>query len=511
MSNNHFDIEQQLSSELQAIQPPDALHHSIRSRILKEGNPNRSLKSKKKVYLALSFTVLVLLVFGGGFVSPTFAEILKSIPVIGIIYDNFDSDIGLKEAKNKGLTDKYEKTVTSNNVELTITNTYWDGETLSFGYKLINKGVDVWKLPKKQGCKCNYLVSQYPNKIGINGNIVGIAWSEDYQIKGTKDYEGVVTLYPSQPPKGDFTLTINLTQIAGIQGKWDFNISISKDKTREYVQSFSHKYKVNAFSGEFIVKNIDFTPTGITLDTETIMDKGKGINYYFSIVGVGPDRGPSGHTKDLGNGKELVTNHFPFPPMKEIPKSVTIMVYNSTDTSQKVKFTIPLAQDGTVKDSDKNGITTLQPTYVKVDTEGKPEAKSSKFSSTGKMTFPTANGLTNTLVIEDSNITGTAQRYFDYHKQKMKYSVKGRVVPVSDVDLSKFPQLKEYNGMLKMEGTETTEYYANRTYEWNNEKRIEEIFIYMVPGSTKEDLMKIIDRLAQHDYQYDLINKIQSK
>lgn len=503
MSNNHLDIEQQLSAELEAIQPPDALHQSIRSRILKENNSNRSLKTKKKIYLAFSFTLIVLLVFGGGFVSPTFAEILKKIPIVGVIYNNNNSDIGLKNAKNLGLTENVKKSITSNNIKLTITQTFFDGQNLAVAYKLENNSKETWKIPPSANNGTTNLIldmGSFESKINGSHNYGG--FSEQYDIKGTREYEGILNIYPMDLPKEDhFSLELTFTKIQGVSGNWDFKIPISKDKTNELGKTFSHKYKVNAFGGEFIIKSISFAPSGIGLDTETISDKGKGINYFFSIVGAGPDNGPSGHTKDLGNGKELVTNHTPFPPMKEIPKSITIMVSNSKDTSQKVKFTVPLTEDATVKDSDKNNITTLQPTYVKVDkpaddTDGKPEAKSRADSIIGKKTFPTANGLSNTVVVQYSKLVGTTQRYFDYRKQKMKYSEKDRVVPVIDVDLSQFPQLKSYNGMLKMEGSKTTDYYTLKTFKLNNEMFIREIFIYMVPGSTKEDLMKIIDKAA---------------
>jgi hypothetical protein len=72
------------------------------------------------------------------------------------------------------------------------------------------------------------------------------------------------------------------------------------------------------------------------------MDKGKGSKIYFSIVDLGPDLGLSGHTEDLGNGKEKVVNHSPFPPIEQIPDSITITAYDSGDTSKKVTFTVPL-------------------------------------------------------------------------------------------------------------------------------------------------------------------------
>ncbi|MEH7386563.1 DUF4179 domain-containing protein [Bacillus sp. JJ1521] len=369
MSNNHFDIEQQLSTELEAIRPPDALHQTIRSRIINDSNSNRSPKSKKKVYLALSITVIISLIFGGGFVSPTFADILKKIPVVGVIYANYNSDIGLNNANNLGLTENVEKSVTSNNIQLTITKTYYDGQNLSVAYRLRNNSNETWQIPPSANNGSTRLIldaDSYETKINGSHNYGG--FSEQYEIKGPKEYEGILNIYPIDLPKEDhFSLELSFTKIQGVSGNWDFKIPISKDKTNELGQTFSQKYKVNAFGGEFIIKSISFAPSGIGLDTETIMDKGEGINYYFSIVGAGPDNGSSGHTKDLGNGKELVTNHFPFPPMEEIPKSITIMVYNSKDTSQKVTFTVPLEQDGTVKDSDKNSITTVQPTYVKED------------------------------------------------------------------------------------------------------------------------------------------------
>jgi hypothetical protein len=499
MSNNHLDIEQQLSTELEVIQPPDALYQKIRSRILKEN----SLKSKKKVYLALSFTLIVLLIFGGGFVSQTFAEILKKIPIVGVIYHNNNSDIGLKNAKNLGLTENVEKSITSNNLTLTITQTFYDGQNLSVTYRLENSRKETWNIPPSANNGTTHLIldmGSFDSKINGSHNYGG--FSEQYDIKGAREYEGILNIYPMDLPKEDhFSLELAFTEIQGVSGNWDFKIPISKDKTNELGKTFSHKYKVNAFGGEFIIKSISFAPSGIGLDTETIMDKGKGINYYFSIVGAGPDNGPSGHTKDLGNGKELVTNHFPFPPMKEIPKSVTLMVYNSKDTSQTVKFTVPLKEDDTVKDSNKNSITTLQPTYVKVekhanDANKKPKVKPGRVLGVGKTTFPTANGLSNTVVIQYSKLVGTTQRYFDYRKQKMKYSEKNQVVPVNDIDLSQFPQLKGYKGMLKMDGTKTTEYYTLKTFKLNNEMFIREIFIYMVPGSTREELMKIIDKAA---------------
>jgi hypothetical protein len=343
MSNKNLDIHHKLTSELESIQPPDHLHQTIRSRIVRAETAKPVIRSKKKLTLVISFTCIILMIFGGGFVSPTFAGLLNKIPVIGILYKSYDSDIGLKEAKKKGLTESSQTSITSNNLKLTITNTYYDGNTLTFGYTLKHKGEDQWIIPKKRGNGgWNFLIKKHPNKVGIDGETVGISSSENYEVKGPKEIEGVVTLYPGKHNKEDLNLTMNLTQITGINGKWNFAIPITKDKTEEHVQSFSPNFKVKAFGGEIIVKKIDFTPTSLGLDTEAIMDKGIGSEIYFSIVGVGPDLGLTGHTEDLGNGKEKVVNHSPFPPIEQIPDSITITAYDSEDTSKKITFTVPL-------------------------------------------------------------------------------------------------------------------------------------------------------------------------
>jgi hypothetical protein len=346
VSNKNLELMQQLNKELDQIVPPDSLHETIRKRILEDKRPNNSIKSRNKLYFAYSLTV-VFIILGGGFVSPAFATILQKLPVIGFIYNNFQSDIGLKKAKETGMTEDYQKSVESNNIELTITETYFDGVNLSVGYKLKNNSDEEWQLPPKIGAGATHflLLKGGNHEFEINGSRVYGGFSDEYEVIGPNEYEGILNFYPHEFPEGNnFTLGLSYTEIMGVNGEWVFDIPVSKKKVEELEHSFLPNQKVNGLGGEITIKSVTFTPTGTELKTETIMEKGRGKDILFSIKELGADNGVSGYTEPLGNAKEITVSRSTFPPLKKIPGSITITAYSTSDTSKEITFTVQLTK-----------------------------------------------------------------------------------------------------------------------------------------------------------------------
>lgn len=319
------------------IQPPEGLHQQIRNRILRDKKSNGQKNQKKKVIYIAASVVVFLLVFGSGFISPTMAKVLNKLPVVGVIYEDFQSDIGLEKAKKLGFKQDYQQTVTSNHIELTLTGAYYDGANLSVAYHLRNKGAKELKDGRF------LILDAMKHEFKINGSHVYGGFDEKYKKLGANEYKGNLYIYPIEFPKEDtFTLELIVSDLRGVQGNWKLKIPVTKEKVKGTVQTFTPNYKAEALGGEIVIKSISFTPTGIELNTETIIEKGKGTDILFSIKEVGADNGVTGHTKDLGNGKELTTNRFTFAPMKEVPDRISIMVYNTKDPSQRVTFQVPL-------------------------------------------------------------------------------------------------------------------------------------------------------------------------
>jgi hypothetical protein len=320
------------------VQPPERLHQEIRNRILRDKKSYEVKKSKKKVlYIAGSAVVAILLIFGSGFISPTMAEVLHNLPIVGVIYKDFESDIGLEKAKTLGLKQEYKQTVVSNNIELTLTGAYYDGSNLSIAYHLKNKGTKELKDGRF------LILSDVMNEFKINGSRVYGGFDEKYKKLNPNEYEGNLYIYPIEFPKEEnFTLELIVSEISGVKGDWKIKIPVTKEKVKGTVQTFTPNYKITALGGQILIKSISFTPTGIELNTETIMEKGKGQDIFFSIKEVGADNGVTGHTKDLGNGKELTSSRFTFSPIKKVPNSISIMAYSVKDSSQRVTFNVPL-------------------------------------------------------------------------------------------------------------------------------------------------------------------------
>lgn len=328
------------------IQPPARLHQEIRNRILRDTQSNRLKKSKKKVvvYIAGS-AAAILLIFGSGFISPTMAKVLHKLPIVGVIYEDFQSDIGLEKAKQLGLKQEYQQTVVSNHIELTLTGAYYDGANLSIAYHLKNEGTkSLENKGEKWGDRFLLLgVGKGVMEFKINDSPVHGGFDEKFKKLNENEYEGNLYIYPTRFPKEEhFTLELSISEIRGVQGNWKVKIPVTKEKVKSTVQTFTPNYEATALGGQIRIKSISFTPTGIELITETIMRKGKGQDILFSIKEVGADLGVAGETKELENGKELTVSRSPFSPIKEVPDQITIIAYYSKDPSQKVELKVPL-------------------------------------------------------------------------------------------------------------------------------------------------------------------------
>jgi hypothetical protein len=348
MLNKDNDFKKLFADNLRQIKPPASLHNDIRNRIVNDNNSNNT--SRKRMFIPSLVTLSILLFLGSGFVSPTLANVLKKLPMVGHIYNDFQKDIGLQGAYEAGLTEEYQKTVTSKNVEVTLTKVYYDGANLSVGYKVINNSEVEWPEPPKMGAGAShFLLLKGSHKFKINGSQMFGGLSDTFREVSPREYEGLLQFHPNEFPKEKtFILECVFSEIQGIKGNWNFEVPVTKEKVKEIVHSFELNHKVEALGGEIIIKKVEFTPTAIGLETETIRKTKKEDRnqvLLFSIVEAGADNGVTGDSEKLKNGKTRTVSRSTFPPLKKVPEMITIKAYNPSNASESIIFKVPLEKD----------------------------------------------------------------------------------------------------------------------------------------------------------------------
>jgi hypothetical protein len=203
--------------------------------------------------------------------------------------------------------------------------------------------------PKMGAGASHFLLLKGSHKFKINGSQMFGGLSDTFKEVSPREYEGLLQFHPNKFPKGNmFTLECSFSEIQGIKGEWNFEVPVTKEKVKEIVHSFEPNHKVTALGGEIIIRKVDFTPTAIGLETETIRKIKNGDKNHvllFSIVEVGADQGITGDSEKLKNGKTRTVSRSTFPPLKEVPELITIKAYNPSNASESVMFKVPLKKE----------------------------------------------------------------------------------------------------------------------------------------------------------------------
>ena len=93
-------------------------------------------KAKRNILFGLSASVAVLtLTFGLSLISPTFANTMKEIPVIGSAFE-FAGNIGIQKGKEEGLAIELGEQIEIDGQLITFTDTLYDGGEIHIGYTI---------------------------------------------------------------------------------------------------------------------------------------------------------------------------------------------------------------------------------------------------------------------------------------------------------------------------------------------------------------------------------------
>jgi hypothetical protein len=176
-------------------------------------------------------------------------------------------------------------------------------------------------------------------------------------------------------------------------------------------------------------------------------------------------------------------------------------IHKFIDSIQIVKKSVPKSSDQTKsKQEEFPNPSTLKDNELAIIVRGKPEiipaeiienvgfAKEIKVPKGTNLTVNKEDnaivdgGETSKMGIREVMTDDSVDSFLKVFKRLMEASEPDRIVPVNEVDITQFPQLKGYPVMLKVEGKEEITYYTVKSYESNGKKIVREIMIMIKPS-----------------------------
>lgn len=327
-------------------------------------------KTKQKVYYGLSVAIVALVMtFSLSLISPTFANTMKEIPVIGSAFE-FVGNIGEKKGKEEGLTTELGEQVEVDGLLITFTETLYDGGEIHIGYILQANESDR---------KTHFMNNL---ELLINGKSVssyGMGGNESEIENGM--YAGTISIRFRDEVPDSFVLGIRSRE-----GKsWSVELPVEKKGVH---QAFLVNKARKSEDLTILYDKITFFPTSTEISLRLLMDEKAFANNKYMMLEyqVIDDKGRvlqqfSGGGGGGGAVNGTVLHHFNqyYEPLQTIPNSLTIKPYliDINEASPKIervkwegeKVTLSQGKIGhlTILESTvENGVTTF--TY---EVEGK--------------------------------------------------------------------------------------------------------------------------------------------
>ncbi|WP_148359514.1 DUF4179 domain-containing protein [Peribacillus simplex] len=253
MNNQIPDIKE----AIEKIEVPiDKLDKTIDVAIKRAKTKHKKPKRKLYPFIGVASLATCVLICSA-FVSPAMAKVLSSIPVLNSVFE-FVGDRGLEIASQKGLSEKIEKTVTDNNISLTMKDIFFDGTRLSISYiqEFPNKWEDLGELELK-----------------VNGKEINFGDGRTGEFLSDNQYAGVINIEPTVELPDSFDLSIGLNEIGKVKGNWNFEFPVTK--SNEEVKTIQSNKTMVYKDTTLTLKTVKIGPAGIKLLVDLSSPSGK--------------------------------------------------------------------------------------------------------------------------------------------------------------------------------------------------------------------------------------------
>lgn len=264
---------------------------------------------RKAGYSTIAVAASIGLLLGAGTASPTFAEMIRQIPVIDSVFKLTGGD-ALQEAQEKGIVARVDQAVEDQGLKVTITEAIYDGSRITLGYILQSEEELTGNMAHQM-------------EVRIDGKPIEFYTDGHDKPIDRKATASVLHLNMVKDLPETFQLDLKFTHFGETKGKWKFSIPITQN-------GVDNKVVVPMLSkGPVLLEKVNFTITATEL-TWRIPE-----GYDATEFEVFDEKGIQ---LELISGSEVNgTAKMIYEPVKKVPQSILI---RSKDA--KLEMNVPI-------------------------------------------------------------------------------------------------------------------------------------------------------------------------
>ncbi|KRU24567.1 hypothetical protein VT91_33310 [Clostridium sporogenes] len=326
----------------------------LKKNLLKQVKGKKTRKGLKHKVMAASLIIVVILISVN---IPAFAKnisefksVIKALVGYGVP----------KEGEYEKYSNSVNKSVTDKGITLTINEVVCDDGELMIGYTIKTKD-NIKDIVKKE-MKDNPIPFSLFSYIKINGKQPRSSSGSDPKYLNSYTYINLDSIdIGDMNLKNSFNVDLNVKNIYGVIGNWNFKFSVSKDEISKHTKVFEPNAKFQFPDALVNVEKISFTPINTTITvTGNYKDKSQeaskkrqeafkkemagGQNLYeydewfvfddkgneITLKGSTSDGGQNASSKDFTYNLNLVA-------LKSIPKYLTVIPYKINFDKEEYK------------------------------------------------------------------------------------------------------------------------------------------------------------------------------
>ncbi|WP_088188900.1 DUF4179 domain-containing protein [Desulfosporosinus sp. FKA] len=290
----------------------------IKKYLNKRIKGNFSLKLFK--YCSTAVAVGLVCLIGIGTAYPAFAE---NVPVLNSITQALNNQFGY-HGNYAEYSQMINKSVTDNGITVTINEALADNSKLIIGYTI------------KSAKKINDLeVVGISKFLKINGKAVSGGGSGMGNYQDDNTYVGSEEIHTNLPQNSDlFNVDLDIDDIRGIKGKWDFAFSVSKDGLTKHSTVFTPKKVVDFPDSKVTIDKVVFSPIDTAIFVSgNYTDKNRKLkdslfdyDYWLAFDDKGVELIPKGIGGGSSNSNtQTFHSEMDYETMNNMPKYLTII------------------------------------------------------------------------------------------------------------------------------------------------------------------------------------------
>jgi hypothetical protein len=310
-------------NKFEDIEIPASADIAIEKGIRMGERHNRFRRNTAIISTAAAIFIAIMV---SGFVSPTMANVLVKVPVVGSIFEN-SVDKGLKNISEKGLSNPQNMEITSNGITVSIKEVYYDKSSISVGYVVAGKDIG----------------SRFFNLFFYcNGKMIQGGGTGDTNSLSKDAYSGITTLFTGGNLPENFDLRIVASENLDKKSPYDFTIPVSRSKVDSQSREITIMKYLKSDNKVLLVKKASLTPASTIINFEYTRQK-----WQKEIqLQIKDENGIWIGTNSLGGGTEEkgenLTDIFIaiFNPYKKLPQKIDLRALEDNKPIMEMEFNV---------------------------------------------------------------------------------------------------------------------------------------------------------------------------